>query len=285
MFNWGSDFKPASTSNTTSTAGKSTTTATADADDADEDDDDDDDEEEGDEGGAKASSKTLRSRQKESLRRREEQAIREREAAIEKGQLVPERPEDFERLLLGEPSSSFLWVQFMAHYLLQADIEAARGVAERALRTIGFREEGEKLNVWMAMLNLEHKYGSMQTLEAVFARAVAESQGKVIHLNLAEVYEQAGDTVGAGKLFDKALKKYKYSKKVWMAYQHFKLRQGDHEAAKYVHTYIILTVIPLDIRSLTYCLCLCAVCKHHVLLVMPVVPMFRFTAMFESASL
>jgi hypothetical protein len=34
----------------------------------------------------------------------------------------------------------------------------------------------EKYNVWIALLNLEHKYGSMETLEKAFARAVAESK-------------------------------------------------------------------------------------------------------------
>jgi rRNA biogenesis protein RRP5 len=33
-------------------------------------------------------------------------------------------------------------------------------------------------------------------------------------------------------MFEKTLKKYKYSKKVWMAYQHYKLRIGDVKGAK-----------------------------------------------------
>jgi hypothetical protein len=40
--------------------------------------------------------------------------------------------------------------------------------------------------VWLALLNMEHKYGSMETLETAFARAVAESKVRVtssdIHL-------------------------------------------------------------------------------------------------------
>ena len=146
--------------------------------------------------------------------------------------MVPERPEDFERLLLAEPSSSLLWVKYMSHYLLQADINATQQIAERALRTIGFKEEEEKLNVWIAFINMEYKYGDMASLEAVFKRAVAESNGKLIHLNLAEAYEAAKDAKGATAMFERALKKYKKSKKVWMAYQHFQLRTGDSEGAK-----------------------------------------------------
>ena len=35
---------------------------------------------------------------------------------------------------------------------------AARQVADRALKTINFREEQEKFNVWVARLNLENLY-------------------------------------------------------------------------------------------------------------------------------
>ena len=34
----------------------------------------------------------------------------------------------------------------------------------------------EKFNVWMALLNMELKYGTSQSLEKAFARAVAESK-------------------------------------------------------------------------------------------------------------
>lgn len=88
--------------------------------------------------------------------------------------------------------------------------------------------------MWTAYINLEYKYGSMETLDAVFKRAVAEGNGKYIHLNLAEMYEKAGDTEGATALYEKALKnpRYKKSKKVWMAYQLFKLRSRDATGAR-----------------------------------------------------
>ena len=48
----------------------------------------------------------------------------------------PQSVADFERLLLGEPDSSLLWLQYMAFQLELGEIEKARSVAERALRTI-----------------------------------------------------------------------------------------------------------------------------------------------------
>jgi len=75
---------------------------------------------------------------------------------------------------------------------------------------------------------MEHKYGSMETLENAFSRAVAESKGKQVYLTMASTYEQTGDFSGAEVIYTKALKRpqYKKSKKLWIAYHQFKLRSG-----------------------------------------------------------
>ena len=90
----------------------------------------------------------------------------------------------------------------------------------------------EKLNVWLALLNLEHAFGDARSLDATFATAAAESNGKLLHLRLSETLERAGDAEGARRLLDRALKKYKYSKKVWMQLQQLELRRGAHSEAK-----------------------------------------------------
>ena len=50
--------------------------------------------------------------------------------------------------IVGSPNNSFLWIRYMAFQLSLTEIQKARGVAERALQTINFRDESEKLNVW-----------------------------------------------------------------------------------------------------------------------------------------
>ena len=47
-------------------------------------------------------------------------------------QAAPETADDFERLLLGSPNSSYLWIKYMAYQLSLADIDAARCVARAA---------------------------------------------------------------------------------------------------------------------------------------------------------
>lgn len=51
----------------------------------------------------------------------------------------PESAEDFDRLLMATPNSSSLWVQYMVFFLHMAEVDKARGVAQRALATISFR--------------------------------------------------------------------------------------------------------------------------------------------------
>ena len=51
-------------------------------------------------------------------------------------------------------------------------------------------------------------------------------------MNMAEIYEKAGNMDAATLMYERTLKKYKYSKKVWSAYQLFRLRQGDGAGAK-----------------------------------------------------
>lgn len=61
--------------------------------------------------------------------------------ALAEGNLIPQTSDDFERLLIAQPNSSFLWIHYIAHHLNSADVEAARSIANRALKTIHFREE------------------------------------------------------------------------------------------------------------------------------------------------
>jgi len=101
---------------------------------------------------------------------------------------TPESSADFERLLLGSPNSSYLWIQFMSFQLQLSEIDKAREVARRALKAINLREEQEKLNVWIALLNLENSYGTPETLDATFKDAARHNDSKTIHLRLASIF-------------------------------------------------------------------------------------------------
>ena len=106
----------------------------------------------------------------------------------------PQSSDDFERLLLGQPDSSYLWLQYMAFQLQLSELAKAREIAERALQSIDMREETEKMNVWIGLLNLENTYGSDDTVEEVFKRACQYNDAQEIHERLASIYIQSGKT-------------------------------------------------------------------------------------------
>ena len=106
---------------------------------------------------------------------------------------APQTSNDFEKLVIASPNSSFVWIRYMAFHLARADVSTARSVAERALKTINYREEAEKLNVWVAYMNLENKFGEPATLEKVFTRACQFNDPKKIHLQLVKIYEATDD--------------------------------------------------------------------------------------------
>ena len=104
---------------------------------------------------------------------------------------TPESNADFERLLLGSPNSSYLWIQYMSFQLQLSEVEKAKQVARRAIQTINFREEQERLNVWVALLNLENVYGTDETLESTFKDAARHNDSKTVHLRLASILDEA----------------------------------------------------------------------------------------------
>ncbi|RAL04752.1 putative rRNA biogenesis protein RRP5 [Aspergillus ibericus CBS 121593] len=119
----------------------------------------------------------------------------------------PQSVADYERLLLGEPDSSLLWLQYMAFQLELGEVDKAREIAERALRTITIGQDAEKLNIWVAMLNLENTYGDDDTLEEVFKRACQYNDTQEVYERMISIYIQSGKNEKADELFQTALKK------------------------------------------------------------------------------
>lgn len=120
----------------------------------------------------------------------------------------PQSTADFERLLLGQPNSSVLWVSYMAFQLQLSEVNKAREIAERALKSIHIREETEKLNIWIGLLNLENVYGSDESVDAIFKRACQYNDSQEIHERLISIYIHSGHHAKADDLFQATIKKH-----------------------------------------------------------------------------
>lgn len=144
----------------------------------------------------------------------------------------PESNADFERVLLGSPNSSYVWIQYMSFQLQLSEIDKAREIGRRAIKTINFREEQERLNVWIALLNLENAYGTDESLDATFKDAARANDSKTVHLRLASIFEQSGKHDKAVEQYQKTCKKSGSSSKVWTSFAEFHLKTGNLEEAR-----------------------------------------------------
>ncbi|CDO92420.1 unnamed protein product [Kluyveromyces dobzhanskii CBS 2104] len=135
---------------------------------------------------------------------------------------IPESVGDFERLIMGNPNSSVVWMNYMAFHLQLSEVEKAREIVDRALKTINFREEAEKLNIWIASLNLENTFGTEETLEDVFTKACQYMDSFVMHMKLLSIYQMSGKLEKAKDLFRTTAKKFGSEKvSVWVTWGEF----------------------------------------------------------------
>ncbi|KDO28237.1 hypothetical protein SPRG_06286 [Saprolegnia parasitica CBS 223.65] len=194
------------------------------------DDDDDDDEANATDAVSKAKAKRMKKAAKEN----EDMYVAYRERALAAGETVPESADDFERLLAVSPLNSFLWIQYMAFHVSMTDIAAARDVAVRATTKVTFREAQEKLNVWVAYLNLEHDHGDESSFGRVFNSALRANNPKHMYLKLIELYvrhEQADDVHASLKTMQK---KFNTSAKVWLRSCEWAMQEGTPDVARKV---------------------------------------------------
>jgi rRNA biogenesis protein RRP5 len=185
------------------------------------------------EGAAAATRREKKAQQKASMRQKEAAIVAKEQELL--GGAAPQTAEDFERLLLGAPNSSYLWLRYMSFQLALTEFERAREVAERALQSIALREEAERFNVWAALLNFEKAHGSDESFVAAFRRAVAGvSSPHRVHLHVAQLHEKAEDAALADAAHEAACKKFRRMPEVWGAWITALMVRGEHAEGKRV---------------------------------------------------
>lgn len=182
-----------------------------------------------------------KSRKKAVSKRQQEKEVSKMEQRLADGEadINPETSADFERIIATDPNLSENWIKYMAYHLSLADIDSARVVANRSFDRIEFREEGEKLNVWTALIALESKYGTAKSLNETVDRASQHNNPKQVYLRTCEMLEKSvngakGDATAIGRadeMFAKMCKKFRSKKTVWIAYFKYLLRSARYEEA------------------------------------------------------
>jgi tetratricopeptide (TPR) repeat protein len=153
--------------------------------------------------------------EKKELERQKERDVREHEEVLASNYL-PQTVDQFDRLLLSSPDSSLIWIQYMAHYLQSTEIEKARIIGKRALKVINFREETEKLNIWQALLNLESKFGSLESLTAVFQEAIKMNDTQKIYEHMLTIYADTDKHSELENIINTMINKFKHHPEMWI---------------------------------------------------------------------
>ena len=90
--------------------------------------------------------------------------------------------------------------------------------------------EDEKLNIWIAFMNLENKFGTMESLQAVVRRALDVNDKKKVYLQLISIYKSSGKTEHVEDIFKKLCKKYFTSLDIWANYIEFLFEMKQEES-------------------------------------------------------
>ncbi|KAH8360095.1 hypothetical protein KR093_010661 [Drosophila rubida] len=129
--------------------------------------------------------KRLTAKEKAKAEVKEEQRLREIEERNADPKQRPETIDQFERLVLADPNNSRSWIQYMSFQLSNTEIDKAREIARRAIKTISFRETRELRNMWTSLLNLEVNYSS--NFDEVLDEAIRNNDPMEMYLSVIEV--------------------------------------------------------------------------------------------------
>ena len=165
----------------------------------------------------KPKKKTKKQKQKDFLEK-EIEIRKEERNLLENQENPPTSIDDYEKLLLKTPNSSFVWINYIAFLMEQKGVEEARSLAERALKALNFKSETEKFNIWVTYLNLENSFGSEKALIKVFERALAANDPKKVYFKLLEIYRRNEQYELVVELSKKMIKKHKNSCKAWIEF-------------------------------------------------------------------
>ncbi|KAG8177981.1 hypothetical protein JTE90_019992 [Oedothorax gibbosus] len=124
--------------------------------------------------------------------------------------------DDAEALVATYPNSSKAWILYIVWHLKQAEVNKARVVARRGLQTVNFREDKEKLNLWKALLNLENRYGTKDSLDKVLKEALQYQDQLKIYKHMLNLYISTEKTEELQQLSQTVLKKFKTDREVWI---------------------------------------------------------------------
>ncbi|KAH0476574.1 MAG: hypothetical protein KVP17_002410 [Porospora cf. gigantea B] len=137
--------------------------------------------------------------------------------------------EDYERLLVTKKDASAAWIKYMAHFVQLDQIGKAREVAERSIKTINYREEKERFNIWVAYMNMEAAFGTRHSLEAVSKRAQTYADERKVLDQLIRIHEARGSWDACRQVCKQSVAKFGQEVEPWRRFLEVMLKQAKGE--------------------------------------------------------
>ncbi|GAB4820753.1 hypothetical protein N2152v2_007799 [Parachlorella kessleri] len=176
--------------------------------------------------------KKLSKHAKKRLKEDKEKAIMQAELKRLEGDAAPTSITEFEQLVMSSPNSSYVWIKYLAFLISLGDIDKARALADRALQTINYREEGERFNVWVALLNLENLYGSEEATLGLLGRALSHTDPRRMYLAALDIFDRTGKEGLAEQCLKAMCRKFSENVEVWLRTVKYRLAKDDSEGAR-----------------------------------------------------
>ena len=162
---------------------------------------------------AKHSQHHLSSKQKAKSHLQEELKIREKEVEKKVGEY--NSVEDFEKLILSDPQNSLYWIQYSAFILDNLGMDSARKIMDRAVHTVDIANLKDKMNLWIAYMNLENTYGTPEKFKETVQRALEVNNKKDIYKHLVSIYKLSDKYELAFEVLRICIKEYFEDVQLW----------------------------------------------------------------------
>ncbi len=128
----------------------------------------------------------------------------------------------------------------MAFILDNLGMEAARRIAERAVKSVSITSEEDKFNIWVAYMNLENNFGNKETMQSVVKRALEVNDRQQIYLQLINMYQNSQKYHYIEDIYKQLSKKYNTSLQIWTGFIEFLFQVRSYKKDKSSPQHIVV---------------------------------------------
>lgn len=158
----------------------------------------------------------LSSKERFDAARSEEARIREIEKSLADDSVLPISIDQFDRLVMAEPNNSRAWINYMVFHVQATEIDRARAIGQKALKTIDVREQQERLNIWVALLNMELRFGSKDAFDEVLKEALLVNEPFKVYCVCLKIFADCKRTQELSDMVLTITKKFRQNPDCWL---------------------------------------------------------------------